>query len=114
MPHLLSVWPSVVERFNRASRSLLLLDYDGTLAPIVSRPEQAYLPPDTRQLFNDLKNNTRFVLGVISERSLADVRDRVSVPDIIYAGNHGLEMEGIGEKFLHPEALARLDDLDRL
>ena len=114
MPHLLNVWPSVVERFNRASRSLLLLDYDGTLAPIASCPEQAYLPPDTRQLINDLNNNTRFVLGVISGRSLADVRDRVCVPDIIYAGNHGLEMEGIGEKFLHPEALARLDDLHRL
>ena len=114
MPHLLNVWPSVVERFNWASRTLLLLDYDGTLAPIVSRPEQAHLPPDTRQLINDLKDNTRFVLGVISGRSLADVWDRVSVPGIIYAGNHGLEMEGVGEKFLHPGALALLDDLDRI
>jgi trehalose-phosphatase len=91
-----------------------LLDYDGTLAPIASRSEQIHLPPDTRQLINDLKDNTRFVLGAISGRSLADVRDRVSVPDIIYPGNHGLEMEVIGEKFLHPDALARLDDLDRI
>lgn len=104
MPHLLSVWPSVMERFRRASQVLLLLDYDGTLAPIVPRPEQAHLSSDTRQLLYDLKNNAKFVLGVISGRSLVDVRERVGVSDIIYAGNHGLEMEGIGEPFLHPEA----------
>jgi len=114
MPHLLSVWPSVVERFNGGNRTLLLFDYDGTLAPIVPRPEQAHLPLDTTQLIHDLKDNTRFVLGVISGRSLADVRKRVGVPDIIYAGNHGLEMEGIWGKFLHPDGLARLGDLVRI
>lgn len=114
MPHLLSVWHSVVERFNQAGRTLLLLDYDGTLAPIVSRPEHAHLPPDTMALINDLKDNTKFVLGVISGRSLADVRNRVRVPNIIYAGNHGLEIEGIGEQFLHPGALVQLDVLDRI
>ena len=111
MPHLLRVWPSVIDRFRRASRVLLLLDYDGTLTPIVPRPEGANLSPDTRQLLNDLKANPRFVLGVISGRSLADVRERVGVPDIIYAGNHGLEMAGPGEQFFHPEAMARRDAL---
>ena len=114
MPHLLSVWPSIVERFNGANRTLLLFDYDGTLAPIVPRPEQAHLPLDTTQLIHDLKDNTRFILGVISGRSLVDVRERVGVPDIIYGGNHGLEMEGIGGKFLHPDGLARLGDLGRI
>ena len=112
MPHLITVWPSVIERFRRASRVLLLLDYDGTLTPIVARPEQANLSADTRQLLNDLKTNTKFVLGVISGRSLADVRERVGVKDIIYAGNHGLEMAGLGKEFLHPEAMALRDVLE--
>lgn len=111
MPHLLSVWPSVIERFRRARRILLLFDYDGTLTPIVPRPEQAYLSPNTRQLLNDLKSNTRIVLGVISGRNLGDVRERVGVKDIIYAGNHGLEMEGLGEPFVHPEAVSQREAL---
>lgn len=112
MPHLLSVWPSVMEQFRRASRTLLLLDYDGTLSSIVPRPEQAILSSDTRQLLNGLKANSRFVLGVISGRSLADVQERVGVSDIIYAGNHGLEMAGLGEQFLHPEAMAFSENLE--
>jgi trehalose 6-phosphate phosphatase len=114
MPHLLSVWPGVVERIRRAGRILLLLDYDGTLTPIVSRPEQADLSPETRRLLFDLKANTRIVLGVISGRSLADLQERVGVPEIIYGGNHGLEMEGLGESFLHPAAIAQRDALSSI
>jgi trehalose-phosphatase len=114
MLHLLSVWPSVIERFRRASRILLLLDYDGTLTPVVPRPEQAVLSSDTRHLLADLKANTRFVLGVISGRSLADVRERVGIKDIIYAGNHGLEMEGPRQQFLHPATMAQREALDSI
>jgi trehalose 6-phosphate phosphatase len=100
-----------MERIRRADRILLLLDYDGTLTPIVSRPEQADLSPNVRQLLVELKADSRIVLGVISGRSLVDLRERVGVPDIIYGGNHGLEMEGLGQSFLHPAAIAQHDVL---
>ena len=114
MPHLLNVWPSVSKRFREANRVLLLFDYDGTLTPIVGRPDQAVLPPETKRLITDLSSTHKYVLGVVSGRSLEDVRDRVGVPGIIYAGNHGLEIEGIGEKFLHPEAQESVGLVDQI
>jgi trehalose 6-phosphate phosphatase len=83
---------------------LLTLDYDGTLTPIVSRPDLAVLPAGVRALLVELTGNSKYLVGVISGRSLEDVREKVDVEGIVYAGNHGLEMEGPGVRFLHPEA----------
>lgn len=114
MPHLLSVWPSVEKQLSAASRVFLFFDYDGTLTPIASRPELAELPLDTRSLLQELKARDKFVLGIVSGRDLNDVKGKVGVPGIIYAGNHGLEIEAAGERFLHPEAEARRGDLSEI
>ena len=71
---------------------MVLLDYDGTLSPIAPRPEDAVLPEAMRPVLNELSK--RWSTAVISGRALADVRDMVGVDDIVYAGNHGLEIEG--------------------
>ena len=89
-----------------APRVLLLFDYDGTLTPIVARPEAATLSDETRQLLSFLAGMQRFVVGVVSGRGLADLEAMVSVPGLVYAGNHGLEMKGRGMDFVHPEAPA--------
>ncbi len=104
MEHLLSAWPEVVKQFKSARHILLLLDYDGTLTPIVERPELANLPKTARQLLQALARQRRFTLGVISGRALVDLRDKVGISDIIYAGNHGLEIEGPGVSFVNPLA----------
>ena len=104
MEHLLSVWPEVAQRLRDAGHILLLIDYDGTLTSIVDRPELANLPEDTRQLLQALARQPRFTLGVISGRALADLKNKVSVGGIIYAGNHGLEIEGSGVGFTNPLA----------
>jgi trehalose 6-phosphate phosphatase len=104
MPHLLNVWPTVSKALRDAPCLLLLFDYDGTLTPIAVRPDLAVLPSETRDSLTSLSSDGRYILGVISGRSLADVRERVGMPDIIYAGNHGLEIEGPGIRFLHPQA----------
>ena len=114
MPHLLNVWPNLQPRLQFLDRILLLLDFDGTLAPIVSRPELAVLPAGVKISLTSLSANRQFVLGVISGRALSDVSARVGVPNIIYAGNHGLEMTGPGEDYIHPEAAALLPALSRL
>ena len=92
MPHLLNVWPSVASRLAAAPQVLLLSDYDGTLSPIVARPELAILPPETRQALAGLAAHPRFRVGIVSGRGLSDLRERVDLPGIIYAGNHGLEI----------------------
>ena len=87
-------------------RVLLLFDYDGTLTPIVARPEIATLSDETRRSLSVLAAMDRFVVGVVSGRSLTDLEALVAIPELVYAGNHGLEMRGGGRDFLHPEAPA--------
>lgn len=70
----------------------IFLDYDGTLTPIVSRPEHAVLDPHTRQAIQTLAR--RYPVAVISGRELADVKARVNLPQLYYAGNHGFEIAG--------------------
>ncbi len=114
MPHLFAVWPSVSKQLQIAGQVLLLFDYDGTLTPIVSRPELAKLSSETVELLSALSRREKYILGIVSGRSLADVRTRVGVQEIIYAGNHGLEIQGPGLDFVHPEAGGLKDGLDQI
>lgn len=104
MDHLLSAWDSIARLLGRAKGILLLSDFDGTLTPIVDRPEQAILPPETRVRLRRLAAQPGFTLGVISGRALADLEERVGVSGIVYAGNHGLEIEGPELSFVNPLA----------
>jgi trehalose 6-phosphate phosphatase len=83
---------------------VLLLDFDGTLAPIVDRPEQASLPAATRIALEHLRTCDGVSLAIVSGRGLPDVRARAGVADIAYAGNHGMEIEGPGIHRVHGEA----------
>ncbi|MDE2778664.1 MAG: trehalose-phosphatase [Chloroflexota bacterium] len=117
MPHLLNVWPRVSQLISGASHVLLLSDYDGTLAPIAQRPELAALPECSRELLTSLKESDRITAGVVSGRGLADLKEMVAIPGLVYAGNHGMEMEGPGWQFVHSQAgklaplLAKLGDV---
>ena len=83
---------------------LLALDFDGTLAEIVPNPKDAALPGPRLKLLEALNNQPRFAVAVISGRSLEDLKRRVSLRDITYAGNHGLEISGPGFYHIPPEA----------
>ena len=104
MQYLFDVWNKVAHRIQSADHILLLSDYDGTLTPIVDRPELATFPHETRRLLQRLGKNRRYTVGIISGRALTDLKGRVGVDGIIYAGNHGLEIEGFGSSFLEPIA----------
>ena len=83
---------------------LLNLDLDGTLAPIVRRPDATRLTPAVRRTLRRLAASPRVGLAVLSGRSLADLRRRVGLRGIVYGGCHGLEIEGPGLRFRHPRA----------
>jgi trehalose 6-phosphate phosphatase len=70
----------------------LFLDFDGVLAPIVARPENAVAPPETRAELERLVERYALV-AVVSGRAGADVRARVGVAGVAYVGSHGLELE---------------------
>lgn len=88
--------------FKRYGHVLLLLDYDGTLTPIVSRPQKALLDRRTKAILKKLAKKKNMTLGIISGRRLKDIRKLVGIGGIYYAGNHGLEIMGPGIRFAHP------------
>lgn len=104
MKHLFDVWSNVAHRLKSADHILLLSDYDGTLTPIVDKPEMATLNRETRKLLRKLANNRRYTVGIVSGRALPDLKSKVGLERVIYAGNHGLEIEGFGSSFLEPIA----------
>jgi len=73
-------------------RAAILLDVDGTLAPIVERPEDARVPDDTREVLRALAARYALVAAVTG-RTGALGRELVGVDGIEVAGVHGLELE---------------------
>lgn len=72
-------------------RTAVLTDVDGTLAPIVERPEEARIPIEAADLLRRL--GRRFgMVGCVSGRTAKEARRLVGVEGISYAGNHGLEL----------------------
>jgi alpha,alpha-trehalase len=96
-----------------AGRTLaIFLDYDGTLTPIVRRPQDADLPQRTREVIRKLAR--RCPVAVVSGRDLRDVRERVGIESLYYAGSHGFDIRGPdGKRREHPEAVPLLPQLDR-
>lgn len=102
------------ERLRRALRLAVFCDFDGTVAPIVSKPEEAEMLPSARKAFLLLGRSTPVVPVVLSGRSLEDLRRRAGLPGVMLGGNHGLEVEGRGLLFRHPEAVAVQPELGSL
>lgn len=100
MKYLFDHWKEIEKSLT--SNILLLLDYDGTLTPIVERPELAVLSEDMGNLIKRVSK--RYVIGIISGRSLADIKNLVKVGGIYYAGNHGFEIIGPNLELTKPEA----------
>ncbi|WP_420866044.1 trehalose-phosphatase [Mycobacterium lacus] len=71
-------------------RPAVFLDFDGTLSDIVRRPESATLIDGAAEALHALA--TQCSVAVISGRDLADVRDRVNVDGLWFAGSHGFEL----------------------
>jgi trehalose 6-phosphate phosphatase len=87
-------------------RAAVLLDVDGTLAPIVERPEDAAVPDETRAEVERLAKRYALV-ACVSGREAKDVRRLVGVDGIEYVGVHGLEGDPNAERFAAQlEALA--------
>ena len=80
------------------------MDYDGTLTPIAAQPDLAVLGQKPRNTLLSLSQRDKFIVGIISGRSLSDISAMAGLPDLVYAGNHGLEISGPGLNFVHPEA----------
>lgn len=105
------VFADVHQRLDDGQRLLLLTDFDGTLAPISSDPTGVELAPEVRRDLHTLASSAQITVGVVSGRRLDDVRGRVRLPGLYYAGCHGLEIEGPGLSFRHSGADAHREHL---
>ena len=83
---------------SRPEQAAVLLDVDGTLAPIVERPEDAAVPEDTRAEVARLAGSYGLV-ACISGRPSEDVRRLVGLDGIEYVGVHGLENDPGAQRF---------------
>lgn len=111
---LTSLLPSALGLFDmdtfHARIPVLFLDFDGTLAPIVSNPEDARLTVEmTEVLANLLKRHTCVIL---TGRDRADIEKRIDLPGIIFAGSHGYEIKGRELEWIYEDGLASIAALD--
>jgi alpha,alpha-trehalase len=79
----------------------VFLDYDGTLTPIVDRPDHALLSATMRQTLRELANCC--AVAIVSGRDRADVQALVQIDAIVYAGSHGFDIAAPQHKHLQYE-----------
>jgi trehalose 6-phosphate phosphatase len=113
--------PSAADRYDEIASRLegsdvaVFLDYDGVLTPIVSHPDLAVLSEEMREVLNRLAAAT--TVAVLSGRDVADVRGKIQVPGIYYAGSHGFDVISPSGEAVVDERLDRfgvyLDPLDK-
>jgi trehalose 6-phosphate phosphatase len=84
---------------------LLALDFDGTIAPIVKRPQDAYMLDSARLAIESLLKRSDTDIAIVSGRALDDLRERCGMSGVYYAGNHGLQIAGPGVNEVRAEAL---------
>lgn len=72
--------------------ALLLLDIDGTLAPIAPTPQEAVVPDETKRVVAALARRRRTHVAIVSGRAAADARRLVGVGHVWVIGNHGMEI----------------------
>jgi trehalose 6-phosphate phosphatase len=73
---------------------LLLLDFDGTLVPLMHNPNGVRLDPPVRQVLGRLAQQPGWSVYIMSGRRLADLRRRARVPGVRLLGLHGWERPG--------------------
>lgn len=88
----LAHWDDIGLEIASHSSLAVLSDFDGTLAPIRRRPESVRMNERVRSILAELAKQGHLV-GIVSGRSLADIRSRVGLGGVCYVGCHGYSME---------------------
>jgi trehalose-phosphatase len=104
----------VEDRIQSASFVSLFLDFDGTLVPIMANPMEPQLDPDAVQTLKLLSCQEFLATTIISGRAVEDLYGRIRLENLIYAGNHGLEIFGRDLGFVEPRAWSRREQLQGL
>ena len=91
LPSALEQLPSIRQQL-LGRDAALFLDYDGTLTPIVARPELARISEEMGGVVQELA--WRCPTAIVSGRSVEALRGSVRLENVYYAGSHGLDIVG--------------------
>jgi trehalose 6-phosphate phosphatase len=108
LPHALAQGEKLAERLD-GKRPAVFLDYDGTLTPIVDRPEDAVISESMREAVRGLAR--RCTVCVVSGRDRPVVQELMGVDDLVVAGSHGFDIWSPEEGTLEHEAGSGFEDL---
>src|ERR671921_2533159 len=111
LPHALTHGDELVRRLIGKAPAVFL-DYDGTLTPIVDRPEDAVISQDMRNAIRRLAE--RCPVCVVSGRDRRVVQELMGLDDLIVAGSHGFDIwstEGTIGREVGAEFEALLDEV---
>lgn len=104
-----------IRRLAASSALTVAIDFDGTVAPIVSRPQDARILPRAQQALDVLREAPGVQVVLLTGRSLAGLAEtRVASDGWIISGSHGAELVGVpgltgeGEQILSEEERTQL------
>jgi trehalose 6-phosphate phosphatase len=114
MPVITDGMERILSAYHAGRRLAFFFDYDGTLTPIVRHPSLAVLPERVRTLLREFLQLPRVQIAVVSGRALVDLRQRVGLAEIAYAGSCGLELQIADRKSIYPGSESFQQTLDTL
>lgn len=91
--HLFAEWKNITNAVQKAGKIVLGFDFDGTLSPIVSNPEEAAISEELKIKLKDIASHEKAEIAVISGRECTDLEQRVGLKGIYYSGDHGLTIK---------------------
>lgn len=92
------------DRIKNAKKIIFFLDYDGTLTPIRKKPRLAGIDKNTKKLLKKLANKRWSKVFIVSGRILKDIKNLIGLKNLYYVGNHGIELDGPGLRYLNRNA----------
>lgn len=111
------IFPGNEEIFEtlKTKKPAIFLDYDGTLTPIVPRPEDAVISDEMKKTLKELAKI--FTVAIVTGRDKEDVENLVGLDELIYAGSHGYIITGPNGLFMeHPDSkkiIPKLDEIEK-
>jgi trehalose-phosphatase len=98
------IWNSILGELTASRRLLVFLDYDGTLVPIQKLPSSAVLPTKMKEFLRRVSKRPNVSLGLVTGRSLSDIKRMVHLNSVFYVANHGFHTSLAKSRWVHPEA----------
>lgn len=91
---------------------VFFFDFDGTLTSIEQTPDKVRFRPIARFIVEELARN--YTVGILTGRALSEIKRLVGIRGIFYSGNHGVEIEGPGLRFVEKDSARSVKFIDSL